>query len=76
MFDFKLPGLHSLDQIINQNPLAQAAGEMGAAALGVADKPAVTQAVYDELVHYFKYASTAETSRTGMANGHASLSGV
>ena len=46
MFDFKLSGLHSLDQIINQNPLAQAAGEMGAAALGVADKPAVTQGLH------------------------------
>ncbi|KAJ7090136.1 Alpha/Beta hydrolase protein [Mycena epipterygia] len=59
MLSFKLPGLPSLDQIINQNPLAQAAGIAGAAALGVADKPSVTQAVYDDLVHYFKYASTA-----------------
>ncbi|KAJ7892556.1 Alpha/Beta hydrolase protein [Mycena olivaceomarginata] len=59
MLNFKLPGLPSFDQIINQSPLAQAAGRMGAAALGVADKPSVTQAVYDELVHYFKYASTA-----------------
>ncbi|KAJ7487040.1 Alpha/Beta hydrolase protein [Mycena latifolia] len=59
MLNFKLPGLPSLDQIINQSPLAQAAGFAGATVLGVADKPAVTQAVYDELVHYFKYSSTA-----------------
>ncbi|KAJ7347716.1 Alpha/Beta hydrolase protein [Mycena olivaceomarginata] len=59
MLNFKLPGLPSLDQIINQSPLAQAAGVTGAALLGVADKPTVTQAVYDDLVHYFKYASTA-----------------
>ncbi|KAJ7869018.1 Alpha/Beta hydrolase protein [Mycena leptocephala] len=59
MLNFKLPGLPSLDQIINQSPLAQAAGQLGAAAIGVADMPSVTQAVYDDLVHYFKYASTA-----------------
>ncbi|KAF7369497.1 Alpha/beta-hydrolase [Mycena venus] len=78
MLNIKLPGLPSLDQIINQSPLAQAAGVAGAAVLGVADKPSVTQgaydsfvdapadvpllaltAVYDDLVHYFKYASTA-----------------
>ncbi|KAJ7025698.1 alpha/beta-hydrolase [Mycena alexandri] len=59
MLSFKLPGLPSLDQIINQSPLAQVAGTTGAALLGVADKPSVTQAVYDDLVHYFKYASTA-----------------
>jgi hypothetical protein len=43
MLNFKLPGLPSLDQIINQSPLAQAAGVTGAALLGVADKPTVTQ---------------------------------
>ncbi|KAJ7120765.1 Alpha/Beta hydrolase protein [Mycena crocata] len=59
MLNFKLPGLPSVDQLINQSPLAQAVGFAGAAALGVADKPSVTQAVYDDLVHYFKYASTA-----------------
>ncbi|KAJ7629248.1 Alpha/Beta hydrolase protein [Mycena polygramma] len=59
MLNFKLPGLPSLDQIVNQSPLAQAAGLAGAAMFGVADKPSVTQALYDELVHYFKYASTA-----------------
>ncbi|KAJ7253955.1 alpha/beta-hydrolase [Mycena rebaudengoi] len=59
MLNIKLPGLPSLDQIINQSPIAQAAGLLGAAALGVADKPSVTQEVYDDLVHYFKYASTA-----------------
>lgn len=73
---FKLPGLPSLDSLVNRSPLAQAAGAAGAAVLGVADKPAVTEggcvttwtgsscsssdiALYDELVHYFKYASTA-----------------
>ncbi|KAJ7622324.1 alpha/beta-hydrolase [Roridomyces roridus] len=55
----RLPGLPSLDQIVNQSPLAQAAGSTGAAVLGVADKPSVSQAVYDDLVHHFKYASTA-----------------
>ncbi|KAJ7243920.1 alpha/beta-hydrolase [Mycena haematopus] len=59
MLKLKLPGLSSIGQLINQSPVAQAAGDAGAAALGVADKPAVTQAVYDDLVHYFKYASTA-----------------
>jgi hypothetical protein len=43
MLNFKLPGLPSLDQIINQSPLAQAAGQLGAAAIGVADMPSVTQ---------------------------------
>ncbi|KAJ7253928.1 hypothetical protein C8J57DRAFT_1722298 [Mycena rebaudengoi] len=55
MLNIKLPGLASLDQIINQSPIAQAAGLLGAAALGVADKPSM----YHDLVHYFKYASTA-----------------
>ncbi|KAF8152095.1 Alpha/Beta hydrolase protein [Mycena galopus ATCC 62051] len=59
MLKLKLPGLSSIGQLINQSPVAQVAGNAGAAALGVADKPAVTQAVYDDLVHYFKYASTA-----------------
>ncbi|KAF7361129.1 Alpha/beta-hydrolase [Mycena sanguinolenta] len=59
MLKLKLPGLSSLGQVINQSPIAQAAGDAGAAALGVADKPAVSQEVYDDLVHYFKYASTA-----------------
>ncbi|KAF7300115.1 Alpha/beta-hydrolase [Mycena kentingensis (nom. inval.)] len=58
-FKSKLPGIPSLDQLINQSPIPQAAGNLGAAVLGVAGKPSVTQEVYDELVHYFKYASTA-----------------
>ncbi|KAJ7754705.1 Alpha/Beta hydrolase protein [Mycena maculata] len=55
MLNFKLPSFPSLDQIINQSPLAQAVGTAGAAVLGVADKPSVTQAVYDDL----KYVLTA-----------------
>ncbi|KAK6980921.1 Alpha/beta-hydrolase [Favolaschia claudopus] len=55
----KLPRLPTLDQIINQGPLPQAAGELGAATLGVADKPPICQDLYDDLVHYFKYSSTA-----------------
>jgi hypothetical protein len=47
MLNIKLPGLPSLDQIINQSPIAQAAGLLGAAALGVADKPSVTQGMCD-----------------------------
>ncbi|KAJ7052004.1 Alpha/Beta hydrolase protein [Mycena amicta] len=55
----KVPGLPSLDQLINQSPLAQTTGNLGAAILGVAGKPTTSQDVYDKLVHYFKYASTA-----------------
>jgi hypothetical protein len=49
----------SLDKAINQNPLAQAAGNLAAKAIGADDLPSTTEQQYEALVHYFKYASTA-----------------
>jgi len=56
---FKIPGLPSPDKLYSQFAPAQAAGDMQASALGVAHKPFVTEVVFEDLVHYFKYASTA-----------------
>ncbi|KAF7311873.1 Alpha/beta-hydrolase [Mycena indigotica] len=61
----KLPSLAApstaltLDQLVNQSAVPQGAGELGAAVLGVAGKPTAPQELYDALVHYFKFASTA-----------------
>ncbi|KAF7317276.1 Alpha/beta-hydrolase [Mycena chlorophos] len=59
LFGGKILGLPSLDQLVNQSPAAQAAGNLGAAFLGMDGKEHISQEKYDLFVHYFKYSSTA-----------------
>lgn len=59
MFDLpKLAGIPTMDSIAELNKSKADPSLMGTL-LNVEDKPTVPQAMYDDLVHYFKYASTA-----------------
>ncbi|CAK5277850.1 unnamed protein product [Mycena citricolor] len=65
MVGLKIPGVRALDHFIKKGVLPQDPVEVKLSAedeiapIDIVGKPTATQAQYDDLVHYFKYASTA-----------------